>query len=70
MIASRTREAAGWWVRASSSCGGSDSMLRVENQNRNYEATASRAPIENERIMRHVEPEKRLEEQRARRRRL
>ena len=58
MIASRTREAAGWWVRVSSSCGGNDSMLHADNQNRSCKATASRAPIKNEGIMRRVELEK------------
>ena len=58
MIASRTREAAGWWVRASSSCGGNDSMLRVDSQSRNYEVTASRIPIKNERVVWRMEPEK------------
>lgn len=33
-------------------------MLRADNQNRNYEATASRVPIKNERIVWRVEPEK------------
>ena len=32
MMASRTREAAGWRVSASSSCGASDSILRGHNQ--------------------------------------